>query len=489
MHESKTATPRSLKHLVVSGTKWTGAVTVIQSILQFGQLTILSRLLQPDDFGLLAMAMVVIGCAQSISDFGINNAVIQKQEISSDQFSSLYWFSIQIGALSALVVWLSSSFMVSYYSEPRLGRIIKIYAIYFLIIPLGRQFAVMLERSLTFDWLAKVEILSATVESIVAITLAFSGAGALSIVFGSLAGAITKTTFNFSLGLKRWGIRFHFRISDIREFLSFGMFLTMENILNTLINNIDNILIAKFLGAGPLGYYTLAYQLVSVPAMKMGKIIGRVLYPTLSRLQCRKEDFQKAYVKVIRANLTFLFPALAGMALVAKPLILVVCGSKWLPSVTCIEILCITGIVKSPGGQGVLVLLAKGRADISFYWKILWSIALCTSCFVGITVGGTIQAVAYSILVATIICDPGWHYLLIKLGKIDYIDLLKEVRGLFISTLLMVMTMIPIIMCFRTLSPVMMLALCTCVGIMVFGFSYRLLDAHRFNEIYSVIKG
>jgi lipopolysaccharide exporter len=213
----------SLKQSAVTGVKWTTLSTGVSAVLQIGQLTVLARLLKPEDFGLMAMVMIIIGFAQAYADMGISAAVIHKQDVTRDQLSSLYWLNILTGIVVYLTLCVITPLIVMFFHEPRLYQLLPVVALSFLIASTGLQFLWLLEKELKFDLLAKQEIASTVAGAGVAIISAYLGHGVWSLVWGQLVTAACKAIFLIIIGWPRWTPHFHFKKEELRGFVSFGL--------------------------------------------------------------------------------------------------------------------------------------------------------------------------------------------------------------------------------------------------------------------------
>lgn len=356
----------SLKNQAIKGAKWTSASTAIVTILQLVQLTFLSRLLDAAAFGLMSMVMVIVGLAQAFSDMGISNALIQKQEVTKKQLSSLYWINIGSGWLVFLIILLAKPLIISFYQRPELDNMIDLVACIFLIIPVGQQFQALLQKDLRFNILAKMTILSALAGTIVAIVTALNGLGVYSLVWGQIANALVQTLALVIIGAKKWRPSFHFATEDLHGFLGFGIFQMGDRLITYLNQNLDYIIIGRFLGAEALGYYTLAYNLVVLPVTKINPIINRVAFPIFSRIQKENEKLKSGYMQVLSLLSLINFPLYFGLFITAPLFIPIFYGPQWLPSVVLTQILCGVGFFRSIANPVGSLVMAKGRAGLSF---------------------------------------------------------------------------------------------------------------------------
>ncbi len=359
----------SLKQLAISGVKWTSIATVVSVTLQILKIVILARFLSPSDFGLMAIVMVVTGFAQAFLDMGISNAIIHKQEVTHQQLSTLYWVNILAGILLYGVIFVVSPYISSFYDEPSLEAIMIVAGVTFLITPWGQQFFVLMEKDLKFQLLAKINILNKVISLVVTSVLAYYGLGVYALVYGAIVSAMVSTLQYIMFGLKEHKPAFHFDISQVREFLSFGLYQMGERTINYFNYQFDTILIEKLLGSESLGIYTIAKELTMKPAIVINPILTRVAFPTMSKIQNDIPRLKVIYLKMINFIAAINFSIYVVIIILAPDLVEVLFGSEWSSVVPIVQILAIFSAVRSIGSSIGPLLLARGRADLGFWWN------------------------------------------------------------------------------------------------------------------------
>lgn len=415
----------SLKKMVISGAKYTTFSSLFLIFLQIFRLSILARLLDPSSFGLMGMVTVVIGLSQIFSDMGISNAIIQKQKVSSRELATLYWFNFFTGILVTLILILLTPFIISFYKEPDLKEIIYILALTFLIAPVGQQFQFLLQKELEFKKLSLIEISASIINTVLSILLAVLEFEVLSLAFGQLAESITKSMLLFFVGLKRWGISFSFNIKDLKKFIHFGLFQMGERYLNYIYSNVDFIVIGKFLGPTALGYYTLAYNLIILPSMKINPILTKISFPLFSRIQNDQIKLKEAFLKLMKIVGYINFPVFIGLFVVAQDLILTFYGRQWEPSIPLLKILIGVGLLRSLGNPVGSLYMAKGRVDLGFKFN-LYKMIVHIPIIVYVSMKYGVVGVAFTFLILQLLYFCFNYTYIIKniLGKVamDYAE-------------------------------------------------------------------
>lgn len=377
--------------------KWTGVATIITTSLYLIQTAVLARLLSPEDFGLMAMIMVVLGFAQAYADMGVSKAIIHRQDITIPQLSSLYWLNVFSGLAVFAILAALRPVIVQLYGEPRLNDLLIWSAAVFLITPFGQQFQILLQKELLFNRIAVVDILSLGAGVALSIVCATWGHGVWSLIWGQLCATGVKMLMLAGIGVGRWRPAFRFRTSDLKGYLSFGFFQMGEGSINYFNSRLDQMLIGSLVGAQGLGYYNLAFNVVIAPIVKINPILTRVAFPVFSQVQSDHGRLKRGYMLVIRALSVVNFPLLCGVAVVAPLFVPVVFGPQWQPSVVLIQVLAVVALMKSIGNPVGSLLLAKGRADLGFYFNAMKLITQIPGIFLGAYLGGG-QGVAFVLL-------------------------------------------------------------------------------------------
>ncbi len=360
----------SLRKKAASGAKWSSLSSAVNAGLNIVQLGILAHLLSPEDFGLMSMIMVVIGFADAYMDMGISNAIIQKQDSTSRELSSLYWTNLAAGAAVFIVVTLSTPLIADFYNENRLNDLLVWASLLFLITPLGQQFRILLQKKLRFKLLAIIMISGSLTGTIVAIISAILGQGVYSLIWGQLANAGIRTFLFIYIGYSEWPPTFHFKFEDLKGYIGFGVYQMGEKTLNYVERNLDYILIGRYLGPEILGAYSIAYQLVLKPIQKITPVLTKVAFPVFSKRQNNNASLRRGYLEICKMLTLIIYPLLIGLAVVAPVALPIFLGEGWGLTVVLTQILVGVGLARSLRSTSGVLYLAKGRADIGFKFNL-----------------------------------------------------------------------------------------------------------------------
>jgi PST family polysaccharide transporter len=349
-----------LRTTAARGVLWTGGGQVLRQLVQVVTSVLLARLLMPADFGLLGMALVFYGLVQLFSDFGLGAAIIQVRGLTGLALSSSFWLNVLVAIALALALSSAAPWIAAFYGDPRLAPIVAVLSIGlifggFVVVPRA-----VLYKDLRFAEIAKAQAVGSMVGAACALTLAWLGFGVWSLVVQPLIGS--ATTMVLTILYARWlpAVRFHW--GSIRKMTGFSAAVLGADVVNYAHREGDNLLVGKFLGSGPLGYYSLAYQLMLYPMNQVSQVIVRILFPVLSTLQDQLTRYREVYLKAVAAIAFVTFPMMVGLFAVARDLVTVVFGAKWLPMLPVLQILCWVGMLQSVATTAGLIYLSTGHA-------------------------------------------------------------------------------------------------------------------------------
>ncbi|GAA3574364.1 lipopolysaccharide biosynthesis protein [Microlunatus spumicola] len=343
------------------GTAFTLGAQGGRFVLQIGSLVVLARLLSPEAFGLVAMATSVLGVAELIRDFGLSSAAIQAKHLSDAERTNLFWLNVAIGTTCAIVALALAHPIASLYGDPRVAGVVLALAGLLVVSGVTTQFRAELSRDLRFGPLGVVELSAQAGGVAVAIASAALGAGYWSIV--AQQGTVVLLTCVLCVAFCGWRPGLPRRTTSVRRFVRFGSHVLGTQVLGYATNNVDNVGIGAVWGAGPLGVYSRAYQLLMVPINQINDPMSRVVLPVLSRVQDDQPTLQRYVEKAQRVGTYGLGPAFAVAAGVAAPLVALLFGPQWTAVVPVFVALAVGGVFRGVGLVTYWGFLARGRAD------------------------------------------------------------------------------------------------------------------------------
>lgn len=478
----------SLTQRAAVGVRWTATSTITTTLLQFSQVAFLTRILDQADFGLMAMILVVIGFGQAYADIGLSNAIIWRQDATRAQLSSLYWANMLAGLAVFVAILLLNPLIAAFYRQPELTRYLPLSALVFLIIPIGQQFQVLLQKELRFRSYALIEILAAVVGAATAIATGLAGVGVLALIAGQLAGASTRAAILASVGWRRWRPSLRLRLADLRGYISFGAYQVGERTVDQFSSNIDYLLIGRFLGSAMLGAYSIAYQLVVLPFTKINPVLTSVAYPVFARRQDDDAAICRGYLELSTLLVFVVFPLLVGLLVTAPVAVPVLFGQKWMTSVPLVQVLALMAMIRTLCNPVGSVLMAKGRADLGFKVNLVLAVATL-AVFFAVVPYGTL-AVAWAWVGMSVAAFVLWQMFLARVVHMKWKEyaatLARPVLLTALSALLLEGTYL---LLRRVLTPGgLLFGLLILSGVAIHAAVWMLLNRSFVKRIYGIVK-
>jgi len=405
---------------------------LIVTVLQFAQLAILARFLDPADFGLMAIMMVVIGFSQAFQDMGISQAIIQRQDITHTQLSSLYWLNIASGIILCFIVLAISPLVASFYDEPRITELMMVLSSVFILVAVGNQYRVLCQKNLDFRIMETINVIAATAALAVAIFFAMQGFGVRTLVYAMLTQAGLSSVLFLWVGLRRYHKpSFVYRHSELRGFYSFGLYQMGERSINYISANADKMLIGKLVGLNATGFYNLAWQLVIFPLSKINPIVNKVAFPVYSKVQGDFAALNRYYTFNVKALALVTMPLLAFLFFFSTEIVRIVFGEGWGATAELLPALALVGILKALGNPGGAIILALGRADVGFWWNVVWATTIVTALTVALTISPSAKTAVYVLLGLSVTLGMCWHVLIARIAKVHYLPIVKHFFKIF----------------------------------------------------------
>ncbi len=381
-----------------SGYKWTGLSTAFTFVLQIIQTGVLARFLKVEDFGLMAILYIIIRITDSFSDFGFGNILIQKQNLSHQVKSTLFWLILFSSFLLSLLLYWAAPLSLFFFKNlhPQFIPSLQLMSLTFILLSIGTPFKLHFQKLLRFNEIALSEIIGTLIGTITAISLAINGHGIYSLVIGFLLTTTFKSLILAVTHLKYWKPQFHFSLKDLQEHQRFGLFQLGEKGVNVLYSSIDKILTGSLLTSAHLGAYSIAYQMMGRPIILINTILNKVGFPLFSAIQDNPEKIRSTYLELLKFIALYIFPLCFGLFFVADYFFLVWLGPGWEESTHLFKILVFLGIFLGLSSPINNWMLGKGYVGLSFGLNVLGLVLNTGAVIIGSQYG--IQGVAWGIL-------------------------------------------------------------------------------------------
>ncbi len=377
----------------------------MRMVLQLATTMVLARLLTPEDFGLVAMAAVVLAFSNLFADFGLSAATVQRKELDQNTVSALYYIQVGIGLLFTLGIVLAAPLIALFFDDGRIVLLVMALAPTLFFQAAAAQHIALLQRRMMWMKMQGVPIIAQAIGSVAAIALTLStDVGYWALVVQTWVAALMTFAVAWAFSGWRPGM-----VSDWKAAgpaVKFGMSLTGYNILNGWHRQFDNIIIGAVSGPQQLGYYSRAYGLLMLPLTAVVRPFNSAVYPAMSRLQSEPERWRRLFLSSV-ATITCLTAPLTGLlVLLADELIPLLFGDQWLPSIDLFRVLSISMMVHPVYTAAGLLSFTLGRSRRMLYASVA-STAVYTIAFViGVNWGAMGVAAGYTVAVFVIV--PPW---------------------------------------------------------------------------------
>lgn len=391
--------------VAAKGMAWTTVSTIVRSLVSMLQVAILTRYLSTADFGIVAIATVFIGFSQIFLDMGISIGIMHKQDITKNQYSSLYWLNIITGVILMFLLMAVSPVLSKFYEEPSLTPVLLLLSTSMLFSAIGNQHRIVQQKMLRFKLISLVEISGSLLTIAVAIVLCVLGQGIYSLVFSTLFNVLYINLAFLIIGLRQdKNISFHFNIRDTYPFLKISIFSLGTQILDYFSREIDVIIISTTLGKDVLGIYTLCKKLIIALYNAVNPILMKVMTPILAKMQGDVKKLQQVYYDIIESLAIINFPIYCLVAIFSFAILNFVYGYDYTEASITLSLLALHYGYLTIGNPVGALQTALGRTDSGFYWTICRIILYTGAVYLGSF--GSIERIVLFLLFTSILSQP-----------------------------------------------------------------------------------
>lgn len=350
----------SLRGKSVRGALFMASGGSVELAIRIAATLVLARLLTPEDLGLVGMVLVLFGVVEIVKDLGLATAMVQKQDITQAQLSTLFWTNTSFGAALAIAGVASCTVVAHFYGDDRLASVTACLAATFAFGGMIVQHEALLNRQMRQGQLAVARLVATLLSFAIAIAMAAGGFGYWALVAREVVRSLVyAATIWLSVD---WRPSAVFRWHEARSLFAFGRDLTVSNVFAAIIARVDGIVIGKYFGATELGLYRQAQSLVTAPVEQFNGPIFSVAQPGLSALQEQPERYQRYYCRVVTLLSLVTFPIGAFIALHPTAITLLLLGPKWAVAAPYIAIFALAIVVRPTLATTSIVLLTRGRS-------------------------------------------------------------------------------------------------------------------------------
>lgn len=375
----------SLKKKTLYGFLWMSVDVLFLRGLAFVTSILLARILDPEEFGLVGMIAVLIAIGTTFIDSGLSESLIRTKNTDDSDYSSILIMNVLIAVTIYAVMFWTAPLVANFYAQPILTDLIRVYGICFILTATSATQIAILLRSLQFRKLTLLNLPGAIIGSTVGILLGIKGYGVWSIIYMYLSSQAVQTVLLWVFST--WRPSFIFSFEKIRLHFSFGYKLLISGLLNSVFNNVYNILIGKYFPIKSLGYYERANAFSNQPVSIMSNIISKVTYPILSNMQEETEKITKIYKQMFQSTYFLTTPLMILLAGNATLIFQIILGEKWLNAVPYFQILCVAAVFYPINAFNLNILKVFGRTDLFLKLEIIKKVIIMVNVGIGFYFG------------------------------------------------------------------------------------------------------
>lgn len=416
------------------GVMWSAIERFAIQGAQFVVSMIIARLLLPADYGLIAMLTIFIAIATSLIDSGMAQAIIQRQNRSESDLSTALIFNIAAAIGLYLCIYVSAPYIAQFYNSPELCPIARVYSITLIINSLSVVQQALITIAIDFKRQAIASLSGITVGGTVAIIMAYSGYGVWALVMQQIVNSIVFSSLLWIMS--SWSPSSGFSWSSFKVLSRFGSKLMVAGLMHTIYTNMYTLVIGKCFSPSSLGLFNRAAKIMVLPSVNVTVVVGRVLYPILCKVQDSTEEAATTLLRYMRVVCFIVFPMMIGIALVAKPLTLILLGEQWLEMVKFLQIIAVAYMWDPVMGLCVHFVRSQGRSGDILRAETIKKICGVAILFASLPFG--IDAMCYGLILYAL-CDMA--IIIFFTRKISptlgYINITKEILPTVLITALM----------------------------------------------------
>lgn len=367
---------KDLKSRTVKALLWnlsgTGGKIGSQLVVQI----CLARLLDPRDFGLMAMLMVLTSVGLVFVEGGFGIALLHQKNAPREDESSVFFCNLGLATVAYAALWLLAPWVADFYGHSTLEPLLRFSALGLVLGACGVVQNSVLSRKLDFRALSIVNLASSLLAGGIAIGLAWTGHGVWSLAWQFvLTSAFRSLLLWFA---SSWRPMFTFRVEAIRRMGAYGSRLVISQLISTLFENLNQLLIGKFYTATDLGFFNRAKTMQSIPVNTFSQAVSGVLLPAFIHLNDQPDEFRKGFRRALRCSTAISVPMMGIFGVLAHPLFIILLSAKWLPAVPYFQLFCVAGMLYPLHLLNINTLLALGRPDLYLKLEVIKRIvALC----------------------------------------------------------------------------------------------------------------
>ncbi|MDZ7289570.1 MAG: lipopolysaccharide biosynthesis protein [candidate division KSB1 bacterium] len=399
--EQASAPPdKSVSKLAKEGVFYNVIVRLGNTFTQFLGGLVLVRLLEPSDFGIMQICWLIIGFATKFGEFGFNMGLIQRNKpVRPEHVNTLFILDLSFKVGLWVIILVLTPVLTRFFHEPKLAIVLPVFTFYMVVECFSTSPNTILQRSMNFKAFSQVMAIDRNVQMITAIIFAALGFGVWSLVLGEFCGEIISALR--AIQITGWRPRLQYDREARKELFGYGTWVFLRNLFRYFSDNVDYLIIGRVLDAQQLGFYAKAFELMKLPRRRITRALNVVVFPAFAKVQNQPEKIKNGFEKLVLSVSLVAYPIQVGMLMAAPAFVHVAMGAKWAPSIACLQIMCVAGILRSLDPFLNSVITTSGFVRYSAFRRALEFVILAIAVFIGVRWG--INGVSAAVTISSII--------------------------------------------------------------------------------------
>lgn len=376
---------KSLKKNTITGVVWSAVDNVSKFAVTFIVSIILARILSPDDYGLIGITAIFTAICKALTDGGFVSALIRKNDVTDADYNTAFVANSVISISLYITIFLCAPFISIFFDRQELVSLIRVTSFGIVLGAIAFVPRARLTKAIDFKTQAIITFVASLSSGTIGVVLAFAGTGVWALVFQSLFNQFVD-----SFGIWyycKWKPSFTFSRKSFHNLFGFGWKMMLSQLINTTWSELFQGVIAKFYNPATLGQYTRAGQFSSLFSSNLTRVIQRVTYPVLSKIQTDKNQMVSAYRNMVKVTMFITAICMLFLAGISEPLLYCLIGPKWSEAAKYLPILCLTGSLYPLHAFNLNMLQVEGRSDLFLLREIIEKIIDIIPIFIGIYIG------------------------------------------------------------------------------------------------------
>lgn len=408
---------------VISSLAWRFAERCGAQGVQFIVSIVLARLLAPEDYGTISLVTVFTTILQVFVDSGLGTALIQKKDADDLDFSSVFYFNFAVCLVLYAGMFVTAPYIAVFYEDPTLTPVVRALCLTVVVAGIRGIQQSYVSRHLLFKRFFFSTIGGTIVSAVIGIAMAYMGYGVWALVAQQLSNVAVGTIILWVT--VQWRPKIMFSWQRLKGLLSFGWKLLASSLLDTVYNNLRNLIIGKLYSSADLAYYNQGDKFPKVIVTNINTSIDSVLLPTMSNVQEDHARVKSMTRRSIKTSTYIMAPLMMGLAFCAEPIVRLVLTDKWLPCVPYLQIFCITCMFYPIHTANLNAIKAMGRSDLFLKLEIAKKVVGMTLLLSTMWFG--VMAMAYSLLISSVLSQLINSWPNRKLLNYGYLEQLKDI--------------------------------------------------------------